>query len=444
MISGYFNKDGIKNLFEYDNKVLKLKYENKQNFCDNLLKCKEFPNYNDIYFYQNTKYSVNNNLSIYYPDLVIDFETNSSDISSLNFYLDEIDVFYAKNLTNIDYDKFNYNGEIIITAKPFVQTDSDKYTIKINDNKMLLQFIVSKNVNNSHDSLSFSKQIRIEYDFKKDYSLIYKTIKEVQKFISFIAYRKNIIFKKIEAYSKNNEDLFYKVGEIEYIDKSYIERKTDIDYIKNHSYFYENIKDSIEMLFNIISSNDYSLLNIPKDDYMINIYNDERILMITSTFEDLFKLMYNDEVKHSEVSIKMRSYFYEFLEDNENNLELPNKKYVKFWNNLKKHVNNDNYSSKLNEVLKKDKYIDDVLKTLYANYNKEYKRSSVTERIEKIRNKCAHGEYRKIVEENDLYCIKALEIIVYYLQLKDIGVSNNDINTILYRVFRIALPYFKL
>ncbi len=80
-----------------------------------------------------------------------------------------------------------------------------------------------------------------------------------------------------------------------------------------------------------------------------------------------------------------------------------------------------------------------MLKILYANYNKEYKCSSVTERIEEIRNKCVHGEYRKTAEENDLYCIIALEIIVYYLQLKDIGESNNDTNVILYRVFRIAL-----
>ena len=64
----------------------------------------------------------------------------------------------------------------------------------------------------------------------------------------------------------------------------------------------------------------------------------------------------------------------------------------------------------------------------------------VTGRIESIRNKCAHGEYRKIAEENDLYCIKALEVMVYYLQLKYIEVSNNDINAILYRVFRVALP----
>lgn len=443
MISGYTKLDNDKSLFEYENKVLKIKYEGEElyNNIFRPVKCKKFPNYNDIYFYIINEQLIYKGTNEYYPDLVIDFKNNYSEIAAINIELDELDAFYDKNLTDQNFDNFNESGEITIKAKPFDETDSKKYNIIIKEKEMTMQIIVGKSFNsNSSIPVTLSKKIRIEYEFKNDYSLLYETIKVIKKFISFIAYRKNIMFKNITIQSRNNQNLLYQIGTIEYIDKSFIERKTNIEYISEHSYFYENICDNISTLLNKISTNEMDLLNIPKDDYMINIYNEERILMIASSFENLFTLLYKDKITHKESSIKMRKYFSEFLIDKEKEINLINGEYINFWNKLKRYVEFDNYSSKINEVLRKDKFIDSLMRRLYEKNGATYNRSLMTKRIEAIRNKCAHGEYRKYAENSDLICIKALELIVYYLQLKYIGVNINNINIILFRIFRISLP----
>lgn len=442
MISGYTKIGNDKSLFEYKNKVIHVRYEGEK-ILDNsfdILKCKKFPNYNDIYFYTNSSFLFHYGVCEYYPDLVFDFKNEKSDIFAIDFELDEIDAFYDINLTDACLDSFAFNGEMRITARSFDETDSDKYNINIRNKNMMMQIVVGKSYeSNSSKPFSFTKKIRVEYDFKDDYSLIYETINDVKRFVSIIAYRKNIIFKKISIQSRNQNQLLNQVGTIEYIDKTFIERRTDTGYIEDHSYFYDNIRKNMGTLFNKISTNEIDILNIPKDDYMINIYNEERILMIASTFEDLFALIYDNKITHREASIKMRNYFSDFLITNEDKLELKNQNYRDFWDKLKKYVEFDNYSSKLNEVLKKDDFINGLIKSFYETNGKPYTRYLITERIETIRNKCAHGEYRKIAENNDLYCIKALELIVYYLQLKYIGVDVLNINVIMYRVFRISV-----
>lgn len=442
VISGYIKVVDCKSLFEYKNKILKIKYEAEDwiNDVTNLLRCKKFPYYNDIYFYKKSDYFLKEGFSEYYPDLVIDFKDNCFDIKAINFELDELDFFYNENLFDAKLDYFLKSGVISLNAKSFNETDSNRYNIIVDAKKMIMQIIVGKGLDSSFPTpITLNKKIRIEFDFDQDYQLIYETITEVKKFISFISYRKNIIFRSITIETKDEKNLLHQIGTIEYIDKSFIERESDIKYIRDHSYFYVNIYDHIDTLFNKISSNEMCLLNIPKDDYVVNIYNEERILMITSTFENLFELMYNGKITHKEVSIKMREYFFDFLTSKENEIKFKSKRYVEFWEKIKKYVEFDNFSSKINEVLKKDNYINSLIKFFYDKKNEDYTRSLITERIEKIRNKCAHGEYRKFAEKGDLNCIKALELIVYYLQLKLVGVDICNINVIMYRIFRISL-----
>ena len=166
---------------------------------------------------------------------------------------------------------------------------------------------------------------------------------------------------------------------------------------------------------------------IPHDQYDKIVYIPERIIMICSTFENEFRLLFNDKINHKPSSIKKKEKIKSILEDVINNNELKTDEKRK----IKKMIDSldyENYSSKVNEVLKKYPFIEEQVKDIYVKYNKKYNRNNFTTSLEKLRNSIAHYKIDAIITENRIVILMGLERIILSLQLIDCGMEIENIN----------------
>ena len=288
-------------------------------------------------------------------------------------------------------------------------------------------------VPNDLSPLNFDLYFSIIYDFDNDYDLIYKTIKYVKKFFSFLCYRSNITFECIKISYKNSNNRYEQNGIIKYFDNNITEKDVETDIKKSIIPFYL-VRDNISTIFQRIIDNKVGLRYLPDSYYKRDKYFPPRLIMICSTFEFEFRESFGNKVEHKEKTIQERNHIKELLDNIilQNRLNSNEKSII---NRIKKLADYESYSTMVREILKKSELIKSISKDYYSIHGKSYNITPLCNTLQTMRNDLAHYNINGRYEESRLFAIRLLEIMIYYMQLSCCNVSDDYIELIIKYIF---------
>lgn len=447
MKSGYYIYNNEKYLFELEDDLMTVTEENKINIKKflnmingnyekeesiQILRVKMFPNWNDaIIFHRENLEHIG---GIYEFKIIglIEFVNKEERADGINFFSKELDYMYDLSKA---LDKFTYktNGEVDISYKSFEETNTIKKLLKIDGKDIKYSFSINRNFSSNlpNNYIQTETLLRYEYDnLSENYVLIYDLANITHRFISYLYYRQNTNFDRIVLLKKENEK-YFKVAEMTMFFKDCV---NDKKYLQKYHINYDNIKDIDDKILQAIIDNQLFIRHIPNNEKNRNIITPQSFVMVSSAFEWEFNQLFPEGVKHSQKKEKD-------IEEIKNRLSeaLSEKKYEKFLKEIIKNIGKDNLESKLifaNKELKNESEI--FLKYLLELNNIENTNSIFTE-LQKLRNDFAHGNLEINLELKGLVGMIYLERMVYIMQLKRLGLDEENIKIAINDLFGLGL-----
>lgn len=418
--------------FDYNEKILRVRFSNVdelKDYSSNVLIGKLFPYDNKIIFYRENKYYDLFYIRSFDCDLVFKYKNsihNDEKIKRLKFELNELDHFF-------DFDTSPYNNMILENIKRASEIEfhsdyninNEKIRILIDNKEMKYSIEVDGTYSKGQlQPFSYKKYLSIYYDFDDDYNLIYKTINIVRNLFAFLNYRKNIKFNSILFSMIDENNMYYDIGNIDFNSLFYNELVTD-EYIKLSCIKYSYIHKYLPIIFQNIIDEKIGIRNIPDNQITKGVYTPERIIMIASSFEMIYKSL-NISVEHSRRSIDSKDKIATSL-DNLIDSEKFKSSEKGILKRFKDRLYDESFSSKINEVLKRYKFIEKEVIDIYNRYSRNYLKSNFSTTLETLRNNMAHYNLEENIKENRVVALIGLEVITYSLQLIKCGVDEKTV-----------------
>lgn len=368
------------------------------------------------------------------------FNTNVvKTIDKISFCSPEIDyIFNANrglNLSIQDIVECNKTGTITISTNNYESTTSSTDSFKVNDKDISVSFQIIRKINTSigNPPLSLSSCLCFEFEATNDYSFIIDLCNYARNFIRYLCFRLNIFFSSIDIYTPADNNKHHSIGTVNMF---YDLHEPEQDPLKKSKCIkYEYITGKEGKILTDIAANSLYLRHLPKsseDGKHIDINN---FIMITAAFEWEFKRNYPDGVTKSQKTKEIEESVVEEINTLLKNSKGKKKDKYKF---LLKFVKSDALSSEIKQVCKDYSEIVGVFgKHLYNMNNIDYKYSEIGKRAADQRNHYAHGDIDEAFIDESLLDVIFLEYLVYAIQLKSFGVSDENNRKAINDVFHL-------
>lgn len=266
---------------------------------------------------------------------------------------------------------------------------------------------------------------------EKNLSIAHDLYYSTYNLLQFLTYRKNISFNRIRLYKKKIknefENITIPVGEL-YIN-SKINTVSESKYIlKNRVINISQIEDSLNNLMQKIASGSLFLEHVPlysKDRFT---FTSARFILIASGFEWQFNSMFKDNKE----LINNKEYKQEIISFLEERVANTSGKAKKFFKAEKRKYEKDSLPALSKRVrFALNEFIDVLevfIKKLYSvNSLNQLNFEDISKRIERQRNKVAHGNISMERDDEVVRDFILLEWIYYSMVLKQIGVDTLNI-----------------
>ena len=342
-------------------------------------------------------------------------------IDSITFMGEVINRFYH-HFRKIDKEKTNFadDGSANIVLKPYSEvTSSHKISIGNIACSLLLSTLYLAHGNQEKETIL---ELKSTLDLHFDKPLFCSDIKEVYttllNFFRFLNFRKNIGFEKI-VIKKIDSDINKPVGELILLAKE----ENSIVPIQR-AIHYEDISSRFETLFsNVISSERY-ILFAPKDNKEATFVNYWSYIDATTSFEYFYRKS-NKDVENDIEFEKCKQLILDRIADIENNnIKSLRKKIEK--------LDNSSLRKRFKESLRTNKTL---LENAFPKLNLNSKSmESISHSFAEQRNKIGHGDTDGLSDLNIKPYILAL-CIIYIMILKESGIGNNTVVTIIKNIF---------
>lgn len=399
--------------------------------------------YKGVKFFVTDNPSYSNGYYSYSVDYlyIYDCKNNSDemyDINGIRFKGPECNYFYnVSEYINEDFEtkdnKFSrFNLEVLSKDdKDFGKFRWHNYTVSIKGS------LSWKKANDTYSPLEIDSLIVLNLsrccnDLEKLLELV-----SIQRIVlAFCAYRKNITFKEIDTYTYVKDKLKRKTGNIYIFNEKEIEK--DIKHLRQIIDL-RDINFKISKLYKLALDNKLYTTHICQNYLMRNSYTPARVLSILIAFEHTFKIIYKDvSLSNDEFNLaKIKTI--KFLDEQ---ISINSGKLKKKFKGLKNSVNKTKlgYDEHLKYALNDNfKVLEPFIKNRFQVKNTKTIVSKSSERINNIRNLMAHGNLDikfKPINSNDIYLV---ELLLYSMILKYIGLEAKIIQDKIKKLFNIYL-----
>ena len=358
----------------------------------------------------------------------IDLNLKKVEICKIKFMCPEINYIYPSNqaLDIISDDKdISENGIIALKTKGIDSAKTDKRDFIVDDIKVSVFFGISKVLNTGIDEapLTINSSMNFEFEATSNYSFIMRLCEIAREFIRLLCYRKNVAWSKVELYSRTNEKKIFKLGELFIVEN---QEQKDTNTLEKGTYINQKYIDGYEgkILSDLARSVLYTR-HIPETYITGTKIDASRFIMITSAFEWEFDRRYPDGVPKKDDTIKIEKQAEMAIQDLIDKSRGKLKSKYKF---LKKLIKSDSLQIKIIKIGEDyDSIIGGLGKKLYDINNIKFSYNDMGERIAKQRNRFAHGDLNINFNGESLCDLKYMEYMIYALQLKGYGVSDENI-----------------
>lgn len=269
----------------------------------------------------------------------------------------------------------------------------------------------------------FTSKSEVIAEFSHPISIeqVNNVIFDIKRFFYFICYRTNISFSNIQTYSIQDGKRV-RAGRIYFNN----DIEAEVNKRKNERLLRSNILNiDVSPLLQAISCDELYFEHICPSIKQRSYYGHARMILILSSFEREFKNIYADTFVRSEEYITTKNKVIDALQELRNTVTGKQKQYI---TGFQKLIQNSDYSfaERLNYVLT------DCNEILLPFLDYEYGKGSddinnLPHRINQFRNDLAHCNIEIDLSPVCISDLHILEIILYTIRLKSIGVLSINI-----------------
>lgn len=332
-------------------------------------------------------------------------------------------------LNKIDWKE---NGEVSVSTKTFDETTTTKEVFNVGDKEISIYFgiSISSTYKSGESPLGLNSTLLVEFEATSDYVFIVNLIKICKQFIQYLCYRKNVVFSSIELASPTPEGLHENFAQL------YRVREDVIEYYPNERgryISYDYVKGFIGEIINDIVSGNLYLKHLPETYDLGHHINASSFVMITAGFEWEFKRNYPEGIKKDAETQKAEENVEHLIDILIQSSTGKSKEILKY---LKKSIGFKNLQSKIITFGNDYGVIADVFgQHLYRLNDKELNYNEMGQRLSEQRNNYAHGNIDKEFIGLALLDLMYLEYIIYIMQLKFYGLSDENIKKAINELF---------
>ncbi len=376
---------------------------------------------------------INNNLSIE-VDSVFELYRNTN-ISRISLYAKEMDYIYNIEKA-IKERKFNYNnGEINILINSIKETESKDIKFQLDGKEIRCSFSISRIM---HGGIN-SYPIQIKSDFSayfeptSDYIFILKIYRIIEQFIQFLCFRRNINIEEVHVHNKNEKEFYEKIGTIELFENKVDEEEQKI--IERRYIPFNLIQDNVENIFQELANDSLYMRHLPDSYIKGKSENEASFVILVAAFEWEFKQLFKDGLPHSEKTKEAQKKVKENIENIINKKDIKGKE-KKIYKSLLNFIELEALSEK---IVYTCEYLNDIInqfgKELFELNGEILNYKEMGKRLNEQRNHFAHGDLDKEFIGKSLLDLIFLKEVVYAMQLKRLGISDDNIKKCINRLF---------
>lgn len=349
---------------------------------------------------------------------------------------DEIDEFFSP----LDYFfTKKTNGDYTPTDLLYSTTTIATYNFQLESKKVIVDLIYGNTLSHGiRSDLKIHPQLQVKFETTADTLFIYRTLDTLIRFIQFVRRQKSYNFKRIELFG-NIEGRFQHVGFL-------YESMYDVDQIP-HSHCdapFKFFNTNISALLQIISDEtSFPLAHLPQFDYESYNYDAHRFASIFSAFEyecSQNKILYelnSNQNSYTEIKNTILEYITSLSTNDEFEADFQN------W--AKERI------GQLGSQLGQQRKITNAYNNLEAYFTKSidqiiWRSDSVKATANKLtssRGKILHNEIGKSLTEDEIECIRFLDILQFVMVLKRANMSITDVEFIIGQTYHCNSTYLE-
>lgn len=349
---------------------------------------------------------------------------------------DEIDEFFSP----IDYF-FNEkrNGSYIPSDLLYSSTTVSTYTFMLETKvvQVSLEYGDALSMGIRSD-LKIHPRLNVKFDTTSDTLFIYKTLRVIINFMQFVRRQKHYNFRRIELYGNINNKmqhvgfLYESIYDVRQIPHSHCDASFRL--------YGENISSLLQI---IADEPSFPLAHLPIHDYESYDYNSQRFAAIFSAFEyecSCDKDMYEKNVNH-DLYMDIKNKIIDYISE----LSIHNEFEQDFQNWAKERI------GQLGSQLGQQRKITNAYENLskyFAHSIKQliWQSNSVKEcanKLASVRGKILHNEMDKELTDDEIECIRFLDILQFVMVLKRAGMSVQSVEFIIGEIYHCNTAYIE-
>lgn len=352
----------------------------------------------------------------------------------------EINYFFSPEqvYTNIQDGTDEYGNKLELAA---YKTTEKRYCGKLTWKGIDIKIYIRSKISLNTDSLQpISLESELIVDFSKSVGLEYlkEIIVALKSTFVYLCKRESIEFKLMQtAYRDEKENKIF--GEYIVVDNEKI-NEINVN-LKKYIIKYECLEEKFIDLVKKILDGELYIEHIPQSLEETENYNLSHMLLDFTAFESEFNNIYPEGEVRSEQFIEVKK---DLLEEIENYRQIKaytgkRKKYLKNFIQNIEHIENS-LGEKIKYAIKDSKmYIEVFFRYYYAREYTKNEMDDMCERMNKIRNKLAHGDFLLELTKDNIFDFKILECLLYIMRLKNLGLSENQIYYAVCGVMKIKI-----
>lgn len=366
----------------------------------------------------------------------IEGSSSVDEICKMSFASPEINCIHPVNQAieyNFNYKDVSETGVFTLKTADFNSTTTDKREFIVDGKKVKVSFGISRgiNININEPPVSISSSMNFEFEPTSDYEFVMYLWRIAREFIKFLCYRKNVAWPKTEISIPYEGEKTIKIGDLHIVGN---QEENELDTLKQGRYIKQKYIAGCEGL--ILSDLAQSILytrHIPDTYRAGRCIDAARFIMITAAFEWEFNRRYPDGVPKTESTIKVENQATEAIQGL---IDVSSGRLKRKYQFLKKLIETDSLQT---EIIKMgedyDTIVGDFGEHLYKMNKEELHYNEMGERIANQRNHFAHGDLDKDFIGLSLLDLMYMEYVIYALQLKGYGISDENIRKAINELF---------
>lgn len=326
-------------------------------------------------------------------------------------------------------------GVFRIETNDFTSTTTKGHLFSVDGTTVTSKFGITRGVSMKigEAPLSLKSSLMFELEPTNDYGLVLRLCRIAKEYISYLCYRKNIVFDEIELSAPYEEGQHEKFASLFIIENQNEPEETALKDKRCIKQIY--IDDGEGRLLQDIADNLLYLRHLPTSYESGRHIDASRFVMITAAFEWEFKRMKPDGLPKSdsrkEAEEKANSAITELIDSRMGR----EKEIYKF---LKKLIG---AASLQNEIVSACEELDSIIgafgKHLYSMNEEELIYADMGKRLSGQRNHFAHGDIDKDFIGTSLLDLIFLEYVIYAMQMKYYGISDDYIRKAINDLFHL-------